>query len=454
MLKKDFQINPVVIIVFFTIISMSLKAQQKDAYEMNVDGVNVVVQPGGNEIVEIQTIIKGGVQNYTSGKEGVESLAMTALTECGTLKDDKNSFKNKLDKVDAQVYGYTSMDYATFTMNCIKSDFDVVWPLYVDALTTPVFDAKEFTRIQQDAVNILKARESQPDYSISKMARETAFTGKDYAKSPEGTEAILNQLTPEETKAYYKSILTKSRLLIVVVGDIDKTILEQKIKIMLAAIPAGKPFVLKKEMYSPSQNTFKTEKKDLATNYIVGVTGAPNTGTPDFNAFLLGMRIFYDRNFLEVRTNNGLSYAPYAFFSGGLTSSANIGVSTTEPDKYIGVVKSLISKTKKEGFTEDELKNMKSTYITGFYSRQETNDAQASSLASNEVLHSNWRRSLTLNDDLKKVTVADVNKVFNKYIKNLTWVYQGNPSKVDPTLYTSDAKVQLPPSKVTKTKIN
>lgn len=454
MLKKIFQMKHISIIVFFTIISIALKAQQKDAYEMNVNGVKVIVQPGGNEIVEIQTIIKGGVQNYKANKEGIETLAMAALTECGTLKDDKNSFKNKLDKVDAQVYGNTAMDYATFTMNCIKSDFDAVWPLYVDALTIPRFDAKEFARIKQDAINILKARESQPDYSIEKMARETAFAGKDYAKSPEGTEAILSKLTPEETKAYYKSVLTKSRLLIVVVGDIDRTVLEQKIETMLTAIPAGKPFVLKKEMYSPARNTFNAEKKDLATNYINAVTGGPNPGTPDFNAFLLGMRIFYDRNFLEVRTNNGLSYAPYAFFQGGLTSSANIGVSTTDPDKYIVVVKNLISKTKKEGFTREELKNMKTTYITGFYYKQETNNAQASSLASNEILHNNWRRSLTLNDDLKKVTVADVNKVFNKYITNLTWVYQGDPSKVDPALYTSDTKLKLPPSKVTKTKIN
>lgn len=113
------------------------------------------------------------------------------------------------------------------------------------------------------------------------------------------------------------------------------------------------------------------------------------------------MRIFYDRNFLEVRTNNGLSYAPYSYFDGGLSPSANIGVSTTEPDKYIMVVKNLIDKTKKQGFTRDEVKNMKTTYITSFYYRQETNSAQASSLASNEILHNNWHRALTLNDDLK-----------------------------------------------------
>jgi zinc protease len=66
---------------------------QKAAYETSVDGVKVIVQPSGNGIVEIQTIIKGGVQNYPAEKMGIESMAMNALTECGTLKHDKNALK-------------------------------------------------------------------------------------------------------------------------------------------------------------------------------------------------------------------------------------------------------------------------------------------------------------------------------------------------------------------------
>jgi predicted Zn-dependent peptidase len=445
-------------IKFFSIlllISATGLAQKKAAYDFTVNGVKVIVQPSNNEIVVIQSIIKGGVQNYPADKAGIESLAMSALTECGTVKDDKNSFKNKLDKLSAYVYGYTGMDFASFNMNCIKSDFETVWPLYVDALTTPRFDNKEFERIKQDAINNLKARESQPDYGIHKLARQTAFGGKNYEKAPEGTEQIVNKLTAEETKAYYQSILTRSRLLIVVVGDLERNILEDKIKSLLTVIPEGKPFSLKKEVYTPSKNSFVAQKKDFATNYIEGVTSGPNPGTPDFNAFNLGMRIFYDRNFLEIRSNNGLSYAPYSYFDGGLTSSAGIGVSTTQPDKYISVVKNLIEKTKTEGFTADEVKNMKTTYLTGFYYRQETNDAQASSLAANQILHNNWHRALTLNDDLKKVTVADINRAFNKYITHLTWVYQGDPTKVTPALYTTDVEIKkLPPSKINKPKIN
>ena len=189
---------------------------------MTVNGVKVIVQPSGNEIVEVLTVFKGGVQNYPADKAGIESLAITALTECGTKNDCKNSFKDKLDKVSAEIGGSAGMDYSTVTLNCIKSDLDHVWPLYVDALTVPLFDSTEFDRIKQDAVSNLKSQASQPDFSISKMAKETAFKGKDYAKSPTGEEETVIKLSAPETKSYYTSILTRSRLLIIVVGELDQ----------------------------------------------------------------------------------------------------------------------------------------------------------------------------------------------------------------------------------------
>ncbi|MEO5889265.1 MAG: pitrilysin family protein [Ferruginibacter sp.] len=444
---------PALVICFSAI---EVNAQKGAAYEMTIEGVKVIVQPSNNEIIEIQTVIKGGVQNYPLDKQGIESLAMSALTECGTANDDKNSFKDKLDKVSASVYGNTGMDFATISMNCIKSDFDVVWPLYADAIAAPKFDEKEFNRIKQDAINSLKSQASQPDYAISKLAKQTAFKGKDYAKNPEGIEGTVSKLTAAETKAYYQSILTRSRLVIVVVGEIDKEDLTKKISRLLSGIAQGSPFKLKKELYTPAKNTFISEKSDLATNYIQGIASGPAPGAPDFNAFNLAMRIFYARHFLEVRSKNGLSYAPATWFDGGASPTANIFVSTTEPNKYIGVAKALIEKIKKEGFTEKELKDIKTSYITSFYYRQETNWAQASSFVTNEVLHDNWKRALTINEDLKNVSLQDLDRAFNQYITNLTWAYRGNPAKVNPQLYTTtkNTRTPLPKSKVSATKNN
>jgi zinc protease len=442
-MRKIFQSTAYLIAL---VIPMSVFAQDKsnEPYDMMINGVKVIVQPSGNDIVVVQTVVKGGVQNYPAEKAGIENLAITALTECGTMKDDKNSFKDKLDKVSAQVGGFSGMDFASFTMNCIKSDFDEVWPLYTDAMTAPRFDAKEFNRIKQDAINYIRADESSPDNAIDKLAKQTAFSGKNYSKAPQGSVATVSKLTATDTKKYWQSIFTRSRLVIVIVGDLEKSVVEKKVKDLLAKVPAGPPFMGKKESYSPATTTFKPEKRENATNYVRGITSGPLPGTNDYNAFVLAMSIFSNRHFVEIRTKNGLSYAPQAWFSGGTTPYANISVTTTDPDKYIAVARNLIEKIKKEGFTEDELKNEKTGYLTGIYYRQETNAAQAASFASNEVLHGDWKRSIKIKDDIKKVTLEQLNNAFKKYINNITWVYQGDPAKVTAKLYTQKETPKVP----------
>jgi predicted Zn-dependent peptidase len=437
------------IAIFFiaALIPFSIYAQTNNAYDMNVNDVKVIVQPSGNDIVVVQTIIKGGVQNYTADKAGIESLAMTGLTECGTMKDDKNSFKNKLDKISARVYGGTRMDFASFSLNCIKGDFENAWPLYTDAMLVPRFDAKEFARIKQDAINIIRANESNPDNAVNKMARQTAFAGRDYAKEPQGTVESVTKLTPEETKKYWQSIFTRSKMVIVVVGDVNKDEIEKKVREFLAKVPAGSPFKLKEESYAPSANSFNPKQRENATNYIQGITGAPLPGTPDYNAFVLAMRIFATRHFIEVRSKNGLSYAPGSWFSQGRTPYANFFVTTTQPDKYIAVARNLIDEVKKDGFTEEELKNEKTGYLTGLYYRQETNEEQAAALATNEVVHNNWKRAIEIKDEINKVTVQDANNAFKKYITNITWVYQGDPKKVDSKLYVQKETPPIPADK-------
>jgi predicted Zn-dependent peptidase len=162
--------------------------------------------------------------------------------------------------------------------------------------------------------------------------------------------------------------------------------------------------------------------------------------------------MFADKYFIEVRTKNGLSYAPQAWFDGSMTPTANIAVSTTDPDKYIAVTKALVDKLKKEGFSAEEVKNEKTGYVTGIYYRNEMNSSQASSLASNEALFGNWKRAITLKDEINQVKVEDVNKAFNKYFSNITWAYMGNPAKVTPKLFTEPGGKAAPASTLKKGK--
>jgi zinc protease len=443
-MKNIFQYIAILAIAFLPSLA---QAQGAKPYDMMVNGVKVIVQPGGNEIVVIQTVIKGGVQNYSADKAGIENLAMTALTECGTTADDKNSFKNKLDKVSAQVNGGSGMSYATFTLNCIKSDFETVWPLYTQAMTSPRFDAKEFDRIKQDAINTIRANESNPDNAIDKMAKQTAFAGKPFAINPQGTIETVSKLTAAESKKYWQSVFTRSRMVIVVVADLDRATIEKNVKEFLSKVPAGTPFVPKKQTYTPPANTFKAVERENATNYVQGIASGPIPGTPDYNAYSLAMNIFSSRHFVEIRSKNGLSYAPGAWLTTGNATYSNIYVTTTEPDKYIAVARALIDTIKLKGFTESELKNEKTCFLTGMYYRDETNAAQAASLASNEVIFGDWKRFIKLKEDINKVTLSQLNATFKKYFTNISWVYQGNPKKVTPVMYTQKQTPKIPEEK-------
>lgn len=421
--------------------------QMGKPYSMTLNGVKVIVQPSGNELVEILTVFKGGVQNYTAEKAGVEALAMRALTECGTMKRDKNAFQDALDAVSAEMGGSAGMDFSSFRMNCIRGDFETVWPLYVEAMTVPKFNPEDFARIREEALTGLKADESNPDVAIDNMARGLAFAGRNYAKNPSGTLKSVGALTVTDIRNHYRKLLNRGRMVMVVVADIDSADLRARIAAFLGGVPAGAPFVAKKETYTPPANTLKPEKKDLATNYLQGIASAPLPGTPDYNAFMLAMRIFSSKHFVEVRSNNGLSYAPGAWFSGGLTPYANIYVTTTEPNKYAAVARQLIEKVKRTGFSQAELKNEKTALTTETYYRQETAAEQARVLAVNEVVHGDWRRAMTLKEDLKKVTTADLNRVFGKYMNRITWAYQGDPAKVDAKMFTQATAPAVPAEK-------
>ena len=100
--------------IFFSILLFASVANAQDTkpYEITVNGVKVIVVPSGNDIVQVDLVVKGGVQNYPADKAGIEKLALKALTECGTTKRPKNDFKNALDEVDAKMYTSAGRDAA------------------------------------------------------------------------------------------------------------------------------------------------------------------------------------------------------------------------------------------------------------------------------------------------------------------------------------------------------
>jgi predicted Zn-dependent peptidase len=154
------------------------------------------------------------------------------------------------------------------------------------------------------------------------------------------------------------------------------------------------------------------------------------------DAMRIASSILRDRVFEEVRAKRNLSYAPDAFLR---TQGANIGgiyVTAVDANQAVRVMLDEITRLQREPITVQEIQAVVAQYLTNYYLGQETNAAQAGDLAQFELLGGGWRNSVEVIERLKAVTPADVQRVAQKYMRNIRFVVLGNPESVNASVFT------------------
>ena len=89
-----------IIIGFLFIVPIIKLNAQTTTTSFDVDGIKVIYKPTVKDIVNVGIYFRGGVNNYTNDKAGIEDLAVSGATECGTEKYTRDEYKNKVDLFD------------------------------------------------------------------------------------------------------------------------------------------------------------------------------------------------------------------------------------------------------------------------------------------------------------------------------------------------------------------
>lgn len=426
-------------LIFLAIASPS----QAQTTEMTVNGLKVIFKPSTKQTVSAVMFFKGGTSNYTEKQQGIESLALGATTECGTKKYNKDAFKDIADKYSIGLGGSSSYDYGYINMSCVKPYFKEGWDLFAQAITNPVFDAKELGMLQQKLVANLKQEEGDPDTKLSQMAMSNTFKGTRYAFRPSGTPESIAAFSQKDVANYYNSVLlNKSRMLLVVVGNISAEELKSQVEKAFAAIPSAAVSPMgfgTAADFRIQANTTNIENRELATNYIMGFMGAPKVTEKSFNAYRLAFDILSDKLFEEVRTKRNLSYAPSAFASGGFQPYSGIYVTTTKPKEAVTVMVDEIKRLRNNGFTAVELRDAKSQFATSYFMKNESNGAIAMALGIAEI-RSSWKNEETFLDQINAVTLAEMQSTFADYTNGIQWNYLGKEAEADKEAFSKLTK--------------
>jgi predicted Zn-dependent peptidase len=418
------------VLLFVGLLSASLASAQTK--EITVDGLKIILKQTPKDVVSVRLFIKGGADNYTKEKEGVEDLTLNLAVQGGTRTRDAVKFATEAEMIGAQLGASSQLEFSEINMTCVKMFWDKSWDLFADAVLNPAFDPKEFDLLREQYVANAMSTMSDPDQHLKNLSLSNAFKGSPYERIPSGTPTSLAGISLADVTAQYKKIIGKQRCFLVVVGNISEEDLVAKVKASLAKMPYGSPYKKVTPTLITKGGHF-VEHRDIATNYIRGLMSAPTKETAEGTVMQLGMSIMGSRFFLELRTNRSLSYAPAAFYSSGVLINPynTIYISTQDPKQSMEVMTDIINDIKKNGFLQSELDDKKQGFLTNYYMGQQTTGEQSLTLGMYEII-SSWKLAEEFPTQVNNTTLKELNRVFDKYTQAIQWTYLGKQDQVKP----------------------
>jgi zinc protease len=416
-------------------VSAKIAAQSNFITEFEVNGLKVIVKNRvSSPTVSANLFFRGGVKNTTSKNAGIETLLWSVAAE-GSKKFPREVMRRELSKTGSQIGGGATLDFSVFSLASTRRHFENSWEVFTDAAINPSFTAADFGRIQEQILTGLQSQNDDPDNYLQILKSKTVFAGHPYSNSPGGTIESVSALDAEKLRAYHKEMMQTSRMLLVVVGDIDAAILKAKIVKSFGLLERGNYKESPLPQIDFTKPTVDITARELPTNYIQGEFSAPNLSNPDYYAMRVATKILQGRVFTEVRLRRNLSYAPNAEMNEFNANSANIYVTTVDANRSISVMMNEIQKLKTEMVDGDEISNIAGGFLTRYFLEQETNSAQAAEIARYELIGGGWRNSLGFYDEVKKITPEKIKAVSVKYMKNIKFVVLGNPAAVNKEIF-------------------
>jgi zinc protease len=407
--------------------------------EFEVNGLKVLVKRReGSQTVVAGLFLRGGSRNVTAENAGVEALMLDVATEA-SANFPRERMRRETSRTGTSISYGINYDYSALTLGSTRANFDRAWEIFSDAVMRPSFAPEDFTRVKNRILVGLSNDQDVPDSHLQVLQSRVAYAGHPYLNDPRGTTETVGRLTIDDVKRYHQQMMQTSRMLLVVVGDLDPQKFRRQVESTLGKFPRGEYRATPTPQLAFDAQTVQVTPRGLPTNYVQGVFAAPTLSAPDIYPMRIAASILQNRVFVEVRVRRNLSYAPDAFLGSQGANTGGIYVTAVDANQAVRVMLDEIARLQNQQVSADELKATVQQFLTKHYLGQETNAAQAGDLAQYELLGGGWRNSADFIERLRTVTPSDVQRVSKTYMRNLRFVVLGDPRSINPNVFTGQA---------------
>jgi predicted Zn-dependent peptidase len=408
---------------------------QTEAFD--VDGLHVILRKNtSSEVVNARAIIKGGLAASGPEHAGME-LLMLNVSEKQSANYPKEKMARELTRLGAQVNESATADDSTFTLTALQRNFADSMRIFLDALVRPVFTESEVALARERRLTELRQEEQNPDSFLVRLALQNEYRNHPYGADPLGTPELVKSVTAQQLRELHAS-LDRSRILLVVVGNVTRQELEALLRPAVKDLPSH-------DWHAPqlppipdadrARSTFYM--KDLPTVYVTGFFPAPGLGSDDYPAAMVAMNVLSHRLFEEIRTKRNLSYAPYSGLRESALSLGQLYVTTPDPNAALKVMRDEIEKMRTTPVSETELKDQVRQMKTGLLANMQASADIAAILGDWELLGGGWQNFDLFLHKLDDVTPEQVRKAMDRYARKVDFALLGNVNGVDRALVDS-----------------
>jgi predicted Zn-dependent peptidase len=345
----------------------------------------------------------------------------------GAKKYGPKQFDQVMEYNGGSNNAYTTNDVTVYTNWFPASATEVIFDLEADRIGTLSIDS---AMVESERGVVLSERstglENSPWRMLVENIEATAFQEGPYHWPVIGYEQDIKNWTKSDLEYYFKTYYAPNNCVVVVSGNVTfngiKAMAEKYLE-PIPAQPAPKPVHL---LEPPQMGERRiTVQKEVASPYFGAAFRVPEAGHKDYFALDIlssvltsgkSSRLYaalVDKKQLasSVFTNFGATFDPSLF---GIYAATNKGKNVEDLEK---AVYEELEKVKKDGITVAELQKVKNQKLIEFYNQVETINGKSNNIGTYEVFFGDYRKMFDAPAAYNKVTVDDIKRVANEYIK-------------------------------------
>ncbi|HEX6059796.1 MAG TPA: pitrilysin family protein [Gemmatimonadaceae bacterium] len=394
----------------------------------DVDGLRIIHRRTSNDVVAANLYLLGGSRQMTPATAGIE-LLLLAASERGTAGYSKERIRDIGALTGSSYVIDPSPDWTMFGFRGIRSALDSTWALFADRVMRPALEPSELELVRAQLAAGIAAERDDPDALLERLADSLTFAGHPYAIPPHGTETSIARLTRAELQQYHREQFVSSRMMLVVVGNIERAHLERLVRGTLATLPRGDYRWTLPDPPPGGGAPLVVEPRRLPTNYILGYYPGPVASSADIPALRVATSILSGRLFQEVRGRRNLTYAVHAPLVDRGVAAGGLYVTTVAPAEVLRIMREEVTRLQSELIDAQALPEMIGLFLTDYFLDNETNAAQADFLARAQLYKGDYRAADGFVRSLRAVTNEDIRRVARQYMRGMHWAYVGDPGQ-------------------------